>query len=316
MGWLAMIFEIGAKTETDKNLPLWVVHCLMLLATIVVSSSFTVGKAITHGLDPAVLLLIRFVLAVFLFFPILVLRREISIPSARQLRGYATISFCTVGFFWCMFEALRYTTALNTSVIYTLVPGISGIYSAVFLRERLGRSRFIALILGMVGALWVIFRGNIDRLLGMEINHGDIVFLTGCFLMAAYTPLIKKLHRQEPMTVMTFWVLATGVVWLLILSFSHLSAVNWLSIEPRVWGGIIYLAVFSTIITFFLTQIATLYLGPTRVMAYSYFYPVFVLVIDWAVGNGLPTATAFPGVVVVSLATVVLQRGAVYSAES
>ena len=35
--------------------------------------------------------------------------------------------------------------------------------------------------------------------------------------MAAYTPLVKLLHRGEPMAVMTFWVLVTGSFWLLIL---------------------------------------------------------------------------------------------------
>jgi len=44
------------------------------------------------------------------------------------------------------------------------------------------------------------------------------------------------------------------------------------------------------------------------VMAYSYFYPAFVLVINWGLGKGLPPAIILPGVAVVTLATVVLQR--------
>ena len=76
-----------------------------------------------------------------------------------------------------------------------------------------------------------------------------------------------------------------------------------------VWLGIIYLAIFSTIITFYLTHIATIYLGPTRVMAYSYFYPALVLAINWGLGKGLPPAIILPGILVVSLATIVLQGG-------
>lgn len=291
-------------------MPLWKVHSLMLLAAVLVSSSFTVGKAITHGLDPAVLILVRYLLATVLFAPLLVRKRLLSLPSARQLAGYSAISASTVGFFWCMFEALRYTSALNTSVIFALVPGISGVYSALFLGERLGRGRLWAMLFGLVGTLWVIFQGDIGRLLAMEINHGDLLFLAGCFLMAAYTPLVKKFHRQESMLVMTFWVLATGVGWLLILSASRLAAVDWPGIELQVWAGIIYLAVFTTIITFYLTHLATPYLGPTRVMAYSYFYPALVLVINWWLGNGLPPLVILPGVVVVSLAIIVVQRGA------
>ncbi|MCF6291185.1 MAG: DMT family transporter [Desulfobacterales bacterium] len=308
------MMRTGDTEIARRPLPLWGVHGLMALAAIIVSSSFTVGAAITHGLDPAVLILVRYAIAALLFAPILVINHGFSLPPLRQLGGYSTISFCTVGFFWCMFESLRYTTALNTSVIFTLVPGISGIYSALFLKERLGRARLLALAFGMVGAVWVIFRGDIHRLLALEVNHGDLLFLAGCFMMAAYTPLVKRVHKQESMVVMTFWVLTTGVGWLLILSFSQLAAVDWPGVSIEVWAGIVYLAVFSTIITFYLTHVSTLYLGPTRVMAYSYFYPAFVLVIDWGFGHGLPPAMILPGVAVVTLATVVLQRGAAETA--
>jgi len=292
----------------NTQLPLWSVHCLMLAASVIVSSSFTVGKAITHGLEPSVLLLVRYVVAVLCLAPVVIMNHGFSLPSARRLGGYSLISASTVGFFWCMFESLRYTNALHTSVIFTLVPGISGVYSAIFLKERLGRGRLWALFFGMVGALWVIFQGDIDRLLGLEVNYGDLLFLAGCFMMAAYTPLVKKLHRQESMVVMTFWVLATGCVWLLLLASVSLGAVDWQGVETKVWAGIVYLAVFSTIITFYLTHISTLYLGPTRVMAYSYFYPAFVLVINWGLGKGLPPVIILPGVAVVTLATFVLQR--------
>jgi drug/metabolite transporter (DMT)-like permease len=293
----------------SEKLPLWAVHGLMVVAAVIVSSSFTVGEAITHGLAPTVLLLVRYVLATICLAPILLFNHGFSFPSPRQFVGYSMISASTVGFFWCMFEALRYTSALNTSIIFTLVPGISGIYSAVFLRERLGRNRLLALIFGMCGALWVIFRGDLDRLLAMDVNHGDLLFLAGCFMMAAYTPLVKRLHKRESMVVMTFWVLATGTGWLLPLSFSSLATVDWSGVAPLVWVGIVYLAIFSTIITFYLTHIATIYLGPTRVMAYSYFYPGFVLLINWGLGKGLPPAVIMPGVLVVSLATIILQSG-------
>lgn len=294
----------------NTQLPVWAVHCLMLMASVIVSSSFTVGAAITHGLQPSVLLLVRYVVAVLCLAPVLVINHGLSLPSARKLGGYCLISGSTVGFFWCMFESLRYTNALNTSVIFTLVPGISGIYSAVFLKERLGRGRLWALFFGMIGALWVIFRGDLNRFLNLEVNYGDLLFLAGCFMMAAYTPLVKRLHQQESMMVMTFWILVTGTVWLLLLSFSGLGAVEWQEVETKVWVGIVYLAVFSTVITFYLTQISTLYLGPTRVMAYSYFYPAFVLAINWGFGKGLPPVVILPGVVIVTLATVVLQREA------
>jgi drug/metabolite transporter (DMT)-like permease len=282
----------------------------MLLAAALVSTSFTVGKAIAGGLDPIILTLVRFLLAALLFLPYVHGRFGIDWPGWRPLGRYSVISGALVIFFWLMFESLRYTTAFNTSVIFTLVPGISGMYSAVLLRERLGRYRLIALALAMAGALWVIFQGELSRLLALELGRGDIIFFIGCLFMAAYTPLIRLLHRGEPMAVMTFWVLVTGSIWLLPPALDRLPAVLWHEVPPRVWWGILYLAIFCTIITFFLTQVATMRLGPTRVMAYSYLYPPLVLVIDWFLGHGLPPLWASLGVPVIVLAMVVVQRGA------
>lgn len=45
-------------------------------------------------------------------------------------------------------------------------------------------------------------------------------------------------------------------------------------------------------------------------MAYSYFYPGLVLALDWLLGQDLPPLMTLPGVIIVLLATVVLQRGA------
>ncbi|MFC1513246.1 DMT family transporter [Thermodesulfobacteriota bacterium] len=298
-------------SQEQPHLPLWRIHGLMVLAAILVSTSFVVGKAIADGLDPAVLTLVRFLLATLLFAPYVGRSHGLKLPSWRALRGYATISAALVAFFWCMFASLRYTSALNTSALFTLVPGISGIYGAVLLRERLSLARLLALVFGMVGALWIIFRGDLDLLLALAFNKGDLLFLAGCFAMAFYTPLVKLFYRREPMAVMTFWVLVTGSGWLLLLSAPRLAAVPWGEVAPMIWAGVVYLAVFSTIITFFLTHFVTPLLGSTRVMAYSYFYPAMVLVLDWLLGRGLPPLMTLPGVVIVLLATVVLQRGAV-----
>lgn len=297
------------STGAADRLPLWVFHILMLVAATLVSTSFTVGKAIATGMDPAVLTLIRFVLASLLFLPYIYKKYGIEFPTPADLGRYCIISGALVAFFWLMFLSLRWTSALNTSVIFTLVPGISGIYSAVILRERLGRYRLTALFLAMAGALWVIFQGDISRMLSLELGKGDLIFFYGCLFMAAYTPLVKLLHRGESMAVMTFWVLVTGAVWLLVLGGNRLAAVDWPNITTIVWIGIAYLAIFSTIITFFLTQISTLRLGPTRVMAYSYLYPPLVLLIDWALGHGLPEPRTITGLMLIVPAMIIVQKG-------
>ncbi len=291
-------------------LPLWAIHGLLLLAAMLVSTSFLVGEAVADRLDPAVLTLLRFAAAALLLVPWMLRRNGARWPTLRELAGYAAISAALVLFFWLMFLSLRFTTALNTGVIFTLTPGLSGLYSAVLLRERLGLHRLASLGLATVGALWVVLDGEPGRLLRLDINHGDLLFLLGCLAMAFYTPLVKLLHRGEDMVAMTFWILVTGTVWLLLFGGARLFTVPWLVIEGWVWGSVLYLVVFCTIITFFLTQFATLRLGPTRVMAYSFLYPPLVLLLAWGLGRPLPACSTLAGVLLIVPAMFVIQGGA------
>ncbi len=284
------------------------IHLLMVIAATLVSTSFTVGAAITAELDPAVLTLVRFTLAACIFGPWVYYKYGLGFSFSLFFRC-SLISGCLVIFFCSMFLALRYTSALNTSIIFALVPSISGIYALVILGERLQKEQLLALVCGIIGVVWVVFRGDLSQFLAMDWNRGDAIFLGGCLAMGLYTPLVKLLHREgESMAIMTFWVLVTGSLWLFLFTGSKLTTVDWAGVPSFAWLGIAYLVVFTTIITFFLTQYCVSYLGPTRVAAYSYLYPGIVLVINLLLGNGLPPLRVIPGVLVVLLAMLVLQN--------
>lgn len=283
-------------------------HGAMLFSAFLVSTSFTVGKAITPTLDPVVLTLLRFLLATLLFAPYVQHTYGLSLPALRALGRYSLISGTLVGFFWLMFLSLRITQPMNTGVIFTTVPGISGLFSWVLVRERLGGPRLMALLLAMIGALWVIFEGSVDHLLALHLNRGDLLFFGGCLMMALYMPLVKRFHRGEPMAVMTLWILMTGSLWLMLFSLPRLSTIAWTSIPMITWGGIAYLAIFTTITTFFISQWATLHLGPTRVMAYSYLYPPLLVVLEWVLHHRLPAQSTLIGILIILPAMLIVQQ--------
>ena len=282
-------------------------HILMMLATVLVATSFPVGAAITHGLDSLVLTLMRFTLAAILFAPLVVWRYGLVMPGWRDLARYAVLSACLVGFFWGMFAALRHTSALNTATIFTLTPALTAVVSAALLNEKLSGAAWVALPVGMAGSIWVVFRGDPAALLSMNLGLGDGIFLAATVAMGFYGPLVKYLHRGEPMAQMTFWTLVTGALWLLLLSAPRLSGVEWNAVPIAVYGGIAYLAVFTTLVTFFVMQWSATVIGPTKVMSYTYLNPALVLVIGLALGETLPPLATYPGLLLTVAATFVLQ---------
>ncbi len=286
-------------------------HVLAILMTAVISTSFPLGEHITHGLDPAVLMCVRFAIAALFMAPIVAWREGMTLPSARSCLRYLALGAPLAFFFWCMFEALRTSSGLNTSAIFTIVPGLSALFGAVLVGERLGLHRLAALFLGMIGALWIIFRGDPARLIALDVTVGDGIFLAGCVGFGIYGPLIKRLHRGEPVLVLTFWTLVAAGIWLVAASNVKLWRTDWSGVETVVLGGMVYLAIFPTVISFFITQYATLRIGPTRVQAYGYALPAMVLLIDLALGKPAPPVMTIPGLAIVLLASLVVQRGAI-----
>ena len=279
----------------------------MVLATVLVATSFPVGAEITHGLDSLVLTFLRFALAALLFAPVVAWRHGLAVPGLRDLARYGVLSACLVGFFWGMFFALRHTSVLNTATIYTLAPVITAAVSAILLKEKLSKAARIALPFGVVGAIWVIFRGDAAALTSLKLGLGDGVFLAATIAMGFYVPLVKYLHRGEPMAQMTFWTIATGAFWLLILSAPQLFAVEWTAVPVAVYGGVAYLAVFTTLGTFFVIQWSSTVIGPTKVTSYTFLNPTLVLAISIFLGQEVPPPALYPGLLLTFAATLVLQ---------
>jgi len=283
-------------------------HGFMVLTMVLVASSFPVGAAITNELDPAIMMFIRFSLATAFFAPYVFIKNGMAFPPKKQLFRYGILSVPLVIFFWCMFESLRFTSALNTGALYTSVPAITAVYALFINQEKVGKVRSLGLFLGTIGALWIIFRGDLNALMSMEFNKGDLIFLTGCFFLGIYGPLVKRFYQNEPMEVMTFWTLFAGCIWFFVFSGEGLWKVDWAQVEQKVYMGVLYLAFFTTLCTFFLLQYCTVRLGPIKVSAYSFLTPIFVILIINIIGMGEFELATLPGILLVVVSMGLVQR--------
>jgi drug/metabolite transporter (DMT)-like permease len=285
-------------------------HALAILAMFFISTTFSVGDEIADAMPASALMALRFGGAAILFAPFILWRYGLEWPGFSGLWRYGLLSFFSGIFFWTMFEGLKTTDSLNSGAISTIVPGFTGIYGALVMRERLGRYRWTAMVIGLAGALWVVFRGDPARLLALELSEGDAIFFGGCASMGLYAALIPRIHRGEPVPVMSFWFLLLTALGFLALTNTELARIDWGAVETGVWGGLAWIVFGPTLLTFFMIQSTSIAIGSTRVQAYSYLIPAFVLVIDWASGRGLPSVMTIPGIAIVLLATLVIQRGA------
>ena len=289
--------------EIDTN-----AHVLMLLSILIASSSFPVGKLITHDLPPAVMMFIRFLLAAISFAPYVFIKNGLKFPSRERMLSYSILSIPPVIFFWCMFEGLRYTSVINTGALITLIPAITAVWAIIINREIPTILRSFGLVIGTIGALLVVFKGDYIALIRLKFNYGDFVFIMGILFSSWDRPLLKKLYRGEPIEILTFWTLLLGAGWLLIASINSIINVDWHSTPGKTYGGILYLAIFTTLITFFIRQKCTVQIGATKVAAYSLLVPVFVILITFVTGMENFELATLPGILLVIISMFLIQR--------
>ena len=280
-------------TEAEHRIEALKGHAAMFAFAVSISGAFTLGKQAAPHLDPAALNAVRFVLAGCLMAPLALsrLRREHLCAPWR----YPLLGGVFAIYFFLMFVALRLTDPISTAAVFTLTPIMSAVFGWFLLGQITTPRIAVSLAIAGAGAIWVIFGADVDRILAFDIGRGEAVFLVGCAAHAFYTPLVRRLNRGEPVVVFTFGTIVAGAVLLGLAGAPAIVATDWAALPDIVWITIAYLAVFSTAGSFLMVQYATLRLPSSKVMAYGYLVPIFVIIWEGLSGHGWVSVSVLLG---------------------
>jgi drug/metabolite transporter (DMT)-like permease len=279
-------------------------HLAMLAFSALVAGSFSLGALAAPHIDPGALSVVRFVLAGVLVG--VAAQATTGIPRSAFVAPwrYLVLGGLLATYFVLMFEGLKTAPAVPAAAVFTLTPVMAAGFGWLFLRQRLTGRMALALAIGGAGALWVIFRADVQALLALEIGRGEVIYFAGCIAHAAYAPLVRKLNRGEPAVVFTFGMMLAGTVLLAVYAGPAVLATDWAALPTVVWVTLVYVAVAASAMTFVLLQYATLRLPAAKVMAYTYLVPSWVILWEIALHGAVP-----PGLVLVGVALTVLALG-------
>jgi drug/metabolite transporter (DMT)-like permease len=283
-------------------------HLWMIVFSFIIAGSFPVSASITPGIDSTVLTFWRFLTASVIFGLMLPFVKGFRLPGWRDLGRYSVVGGSYGLFFILMFQALKDTTPLNTSTIYTTLPLLTVLLGRV-LGEPLRGRQLGVLALSMVATLWVIFRGNWHQMVGLHFSRGDLIFFAGTGCLAVYTHAMKRMQRDESKICFTFFSLLIATVALWVTAITRNAALVFPG--AGVWLGIGYLAGPSTAGTFWIMQYTAPRLGPNRVVAYTFLTPSIVAALEWGLNLSTPQWSVLPGIGLTLAAVWLLQLGAV-----
>lgn len=281
----------------------------MLIFSALVAGSFSLGSLAANEIAPTALNAVRFVLASILI-GLFAWRTGDGIPHSALASSWRYLvlgGFFSV-YFVLMFEGLKTAPPVSAAAVLTMTPIMTAICGWLLLRQVTTWRMATALLIGAIGALWVIFRADMQALMAFGIGRGEAIYFVGCAAHALYIPLVRMLNRGERPLVFTFGTLLGGTAMLLIYGWPAIWQTDWANLSPIVWITIAYTAAFATALSFVLTQFAALRLPSAKVMAYTYLVPVWVICWQVVLGANLPTPLVLTGVLPIVVALLMLLK--------
>ena len=266
----------GASTGRRGSAVLGNAYLLLTFTMLCWAGNVVAGRLAVGEVSPMVLtgmrwLLVVVLLAVFARRQILrdwpVMRRHLPLVGAMGALGFASFN--------ALFYIAAYsTTAVNIGIIQGSIPVFVLLGAFLIFRTPVRGLQLVGVVATIVGVVMVATKGDLDRLLGLSFNLGDLLMVIACALYAGYT---LALPRRPAVSFLTFFAFLALAAFLAILPMVALEAALG-GFQPPSLAGLA-IAAYVVVFPSFLAQIAFMrgvqLIGPGRAGIFVNLVPVF-----------------------------------------
>jgi drug/metabolite transporter (DMT)-like permease len=269
--------------------------------------------AYAAGANVPTVLVLRFLMAIAVLWVVLLLsgRGRLAWETARQpkrLFGLLALGFIFAGNSLAFFTALTFLHIAVVELLLYLYPGVVLLLSAVFLHERLGLLKLIALVLAVGGSALTVGPPGSVALPGVSggwVVLGLALGLSAALVYASYIVLGNRLAAGTPADV-TAVVSMSGTALVFVIGALAGDGAS-LRLSLGGWAAIGGVALFSTVIatSFFLAGLERL--GPSRAAILATVEPVVTLILATLVLHDPPRWFQIVGGGLILLAVVLAQ---------
>ena len=274
----------------------------LILTAMFWGGTFVAGRSVSQHIGPFSIAFLRFAVASVLLLA-LMCRMEGGLARVKEwqtrvrvvLLGLTGILAYNVMFF----KGLAIIEASRASLIIATCPAFITMGSAVFVKERIGLTRAIGIVVSIVGAIVVISRGSVQEIFGGAVSWGEL-YILGCVLMWAVYSLIGKTVMQElsPLAAVTYSSVVGAVGLAVPALFEVLRTETWTP-SALDWVSIFYLAVCGTVVGFVWYYEGVRKIGPTKAGLFINFVPIFGVVFAFLLLHEPVTLSLLVGTVLV-----------------
>jgi drug/metabolite transporter (DMT)-like permease len=260
-------------------------YILLSLTSLFWSFNFIIGKIVSDVIPPTSVSFFRWLLPLLLFLPLnwkeVKAHRTLFLDKWKLILLLGATGYClnSVG----VYEAVRFTTTINTSVINAFNPVLIAVTGYILYRERVTKVQFLGFLLSLTGVLCIIFQGKCELLLGLKINLGDLFMLGSISLWSIHTVVYRQKaphFPENPMfpLMMLGGLLVTLPLVLLENQVFHWSWINQIGVAHVV--GILCLNIFPSVLAYRFWNSALRRVSANKVGIFLYLIPVYTSVIS------------------------------------
>jgi len=203
--------------------------------------------------------------------------------------------FGTVASF-CYTISMHYIPIVNGTLLFNTAPLFIPLLATLFLKERIDKSTWIAVLIGFIGVLIIIQPTEV-----ILTQPGDFIgIFSGISLALAYL-MMKELTKTEPGLRIIFYYLGIGTLLQIpLLFFGSLPSTE--SILCAMAAGIFLLVAQMALI------MGYRYAQASQIGIYQYSSVVFVGLIIWLIWSIMPSWSEIIGALLVTIAGVIVIR--------
>ncbi|WP_421723509.1 DMT family transporter [Bauldia sp.] len=298
----------GDKRVSDESLALG--YAVGLFGWFLLGGVFVAGKAGSAEMPPWMFVSVRLFIATVVLLP-LVRHHFKDMRAFLPKFGLRALIIGAIGLGLTqglVFVALRYTTAVNSGIVFAICPMITLILAHTILREDLGPLQIIGSIVAFAGIIVIAVKGSFASLLALDIGIGDLLVLVAALCFSIYTVMLKrsqfKLDRMALLTILMtggFLLSLPLTIWE-VTSGEH---------EQIGWTGVIamaYIAIPGGALMYLMINWSIDILGASRAGALLYSQMVFTAFLAWLILGESIEWYHFVGAGLVVVGIVVISR--------
>lgn len=259
-----------------------ITYLLMILTTIFWGSSFVAGKVALPEFPPMSLTFFRFIIATSIIFPYMWSKSTVKIPDRKDIPLLFGLGFLGVsGYFALQFTALIFTSAANASTINALNPLVSSLLANMLTDERLSKRKIGLIVLALMGVILTVTGGDINVLLNMQFNKGDLIMSIAMLSFAIYGVYSKKATQKYEPLMVTSYVFLFGLIQITPLMLKEGVYGQVLTFSSAAWTGIIIMALGSSVLGYQIQQVSIKRIGVNKTSLFINLVPLFAIMFSY-----------------------------------